>query len=77
MMTLHSRQESEAHSLWRSVFQTEPPTDASFPSLEEEVCNQRSMDEWGNMMGKTRGNFAACIPEYWQLLARGGYGSQI
>jgi len=30
----------------------EPPTIASIPSSDEEVSNQRSLDEWGNTMEK-------------------------
>jgi len=52
MTTWRSRSTSEVHSHRRSAQPTEPPTIASIPSSDEEVYNHRSLDEWGNTMGK-------------------------
>jgi len=52
MMTWHSQLMSKVHSHRRSAQPTEPPTIASLPSSDEGVSNQRSLDEWGNTMGK-------------------------
>jgi len=52
MTTRRSRSTSEVHSHWHSAQPTEPPTIASIPSSDEEVYNHRSLDEWGNTMGK-------------------------
>jgi len=54
-----------------------PPTDASFPSLDEEVQNQRSLDKWGNMMGKNKRQCCGLLSKISAVLARGGDGSQI
>jgi len=52
MTTLHSRRVREDHGPRRSASLQEPPTEASLPTLDEEVYNHRSLEEWGNIMGK-------------------------
>jgi len=52
MMMSHSRSVSEVHYCWPSATQQEPPIEASLPSLDEEVSNHRSLEEWGNLMKK-------------------------
>jgi len=47
-----SRGWSEDHSTRRSTAHAEPPTSTSPPPLDEGVVDQRSAEQWGNIMGK-------------------------
>jgi len=53
MMTLCSQSGNETHSHQHSATHQEPPTEASFPPLDEGVLDHRSLDAWGNLMGET------------------------
>ena len=52
MTTSRSRRTHEDHDPRRSASLQEPPTEASLPTLDEAVDNHRSLDTWGNIMGK-------------------------
>jgi len=47
-----SQRVREDHGPWHSASLQEPPTEASLPTLDEGVYNHRSLDAWGNIMGK-------------------------
>jgi len=64
MTTQRSQRVREVHGPRRSEALQEPPTEASFPSSDEEIGDQRSLDEWGNSMEKTRDHLADRFPEY-------------